>query len=711
MAEAAVRTSGLPWDAKPPTTTAPGASEMLADEILERCRGEGPANCVARCPLHVDARGYVQLAREGKYREALQLVRDKLPFPGILGYLCAHPCELHCKRIDEDSAIRIRDIKRFLADWEPGDPQHIVDREPERERRIAIVGSGPAGLIAAYDLSRRGYAVTLFEREEKIGGCLVHKIPEMRLPRRVVERELTLIDALPIEVRTGIHIGDDLTLDQLRDEYDAVLLLNGFAGGLELIRDAAAGLRRTTRDTVWADPLTCETDLPGVFAGGDAVSGPATVIQGLALGRRAAKSAHLFLEGHDLREDREPVLPPRLLWTLEIEEKERQNRERTPVMLKPFNEALDEAATRAEAERCLDCECGLCVEDCEFLAKYCRSPKDIARRVKESPASEDTRKMIYSCNICSLCASVCPEDLNTGTMLLAARREAVAEGRGPIMPQHKGIVGYFNAGVSKTFSMVMPEPGRRTSKRLFFTGCALPAVAPQHTLRVYDELRRHYPGTGVLMLCCGAPVELLGMEEPFHDTTELITKMAESVGAEELIAACPDCTHTIKDGMPDMPVRTVWEALAGKWEPPREREGVIVSIHDSCKAQHEPGVQSSVRELIAAGGGTVDDVEYRGELARCCGFGGMIYPIDPDLSQRVSRRRGAESAMPMVTYCMGCRMALRGSGKDSLHILDFLLSPDWQKATKAKPPGSLKRYYNRLKTKWAFKRLRPLAAD
>jgi glutamate synthase (NADPH/NADH) small chain len=710
MTEAAREPARLPWERESGSENGPDRLGQLADEILDRCRGEGPANCVARCPLRVDARGYVQLAKEGRYQEALQLVRDKLPFPGILGYICAHPCELHCKRIDEDNPVRIRDIKRFLAEREEGEPRHIVEREADRPEKIAVVGAGPAGLIAAHDLKRRGYQVTLFEKEAEIGGCLTYKLPAWRLPREVLQRDLSIINALEIEVRTGVAIGEQITIEDLRDDYQAVLLLVGYEGGLQLLRDGALDFRRSVRGTAWADPLTCETGIEALFAGGDAVSGPATVIQGLEMGRRAAESAHRYLNGIDLRTGREGPLPHRLLWTLEIDETERQKRQRTPVMLKPFNEPMTEEDVRAESDRCLDCECGLCVKDCEFLEKHCDSPKDLARNIKAGLENEETLKMAYSCNVCSLCSTVCPEDLDTGTLLLEARRVAVSTGRGPL-PQHKPIVSYFNAGVSKTFSMVMPEPGRSRSKRLFFTGCALPAVAPQNTRKVYDELRKYYPGTGVMMYCCGAPVELLGMDAPFAKAREEILRMAESVGAEELIPACPDCAHTLKSNVPELKITTVWEMLSEHWQPPRLREGSTVSIHDSCKARHEPGLHGAVRNLIEGGGGAVEDVEYAGELARCCGFGGMIYPVDSELSQNISRRRGNESPLPMITYCAGCRMALKGIGKDSIHILDFLYSPDLDKAIDSKPPGSIPRYFNRFRTKLSFKRLRPRGSE
>jgi glutamate synthase (NADPH/NADH) small chain len=710
MTEAAAGTVGLPWEHEVPASGSSDRLARLADEILLRCRGEGPSNCVARCPLHVDAHGYVQLTRQGRFREALQLVRDKLPFPGILGYVCTHPCELHCKRIDTDSAVRIRDLKRFLAEWEPGEPRHLLAREPQRPERVAVIGSGPSGLIAAHDLTRSGYRATLFERERTIGGCLVHKIPEWRLPRRVVGRDLSIIDALQIDRRTGVHVGRDVGLEDLRKDFAAVLVLCGYEGGVGLLRDGGAGLRRTIRDTVWADPVTCDTGMSGVFAGGDAVSGPGDVIRALALGRRCAESAGRHLAGRDLREGRESPQPQRLLWTLEIDEAARRSRERTPVMLQPYNEPLSEAEARDEAERCLDCECKRCVEDCEFLAQHCRSPRDLARRVRDRLTDDDVLRTVYSCNLCSLCATVCPEDLDTGALLFEARRKAVEHGRGPLV-EHEPALAHYRKGVSKIFSLSMPEPGRGRSKRMFFPGCALPAIAPRRTLELYDEIRRHYRSTGVMMYCCGAPVDLLGMEDEFELARETILCMAEAVGAEELIAACPDCARTLKAHVAELKITTVWELLASSWQPPRRREGTVVAVHDACRARGQPGVRAAVRRLLAAAGGTVEETEYSGERARCCGLGGMIDGVDADLSRDIARRSAAESALPMVTYCAGCRMALAGSGKKAIHILDFLLAPDWRGASRAKPPGRIAQYANRLRTKWTFRRLRPLGAE
>jgi Fe-S oxidoreductase len=256
----------------------------------------------------------------------------------------------------------------------------------------------------------------------------------------------------------------------------------------------------------------------------------------------------------------------------------------------------------------------------------------------------------------------------------------------------------------------MPEPGRSKSKRLFFTGCALPSVTPGSTIRIYDELRKHYRGTGVLMFCCGAPVKLLGMDEVFEQTRDQLLQRVEESGAEELVVACPGCTYTLREHVPELRTTTVWELLAEKLESPWRREGAEVAVHDSCRARHEPRIQRAIRQLLNDVGCEVEELEYSGALTRCCGAGGRIHPVDPDLSRRIARRRGEESPLPMITYCAECRMALADCGKDSIHLLDFLYADDWRKAARRKVRGNIARYANRLRCKSGFKRLRPLGA-
>jgi len=377
-------------------------------------------------------------------------------------------------------------------------------------------------------------------------------------------------------------------------------------------------------------------------------------------------------------------------------------------MLTQHNEAMTEQEVNDESGRCLDCECGLCVKDCEYLAKYCTSPKEMARAVLKGMEHEDINKMVYSCNLCELCKTVCPEDLDTGAMMQKTRDKAVIEKHGP-RPEHKPIISYWKAGVSKLFTITMPPPGKTRAKRLFFAGCGLPIISPQNTIFAYERLREIYPDTGVMMKCCGAPVEFLGHDDLFSSTTDMILKEMDELGAEELIPACPDCAHSLRHKLPDdVKITPIWEYLAGAWRQEKNRTGETISIHDSCKARHMSELHDAVRTLVGDSGAAVEDVDYSKELARCCGFGGMIYPVDPELSQAITRRRAGESPHPMITYCAGCRMALRGSGKDAIHILDFLRSDDWESKAKAPAPGGITRYLNRLKTKWGLKRLKPL---
>ena len=676
----------------------------LAERVLERCRGEGPANCEARCPLRVDAHLYVQLARAGRFREALHTVRERLPFPGILGYVCSHPCELSCKRLELDRAIRIRDIKRFLAEAEDGPPEHILSCAPARGQKAAVVGSGPAGLLAAHDLRRAGVEVTIYERDRRIGGCLTTRMPEWRLPEAVRERDLSIVSALGIAVRTGVEVGRAPTIAELSSGHDVVLLAPGFMGGQRWLADGPAGLEATVRDTVHADAITCETGIPGVFAGGDAVSGPTSVIDAMAFGRRMASSALHFLDVRDLRDGRADDRLPPLLWELGIDDAECRRRQRRPVLLEPAPPPMTEREVRGEGERCLDCSCDRCVRDCEFLARHCSSPRDLARRVLDG--IEDNLETVYSCNVCGLCATLCPVDLDTGALMLAARNEAVERGLAPL-PQHRGVRRELRSSVSGTFTLAMAAPGRRRARRLFFTGCELPATAPGKTCRLYAHLLRQDPKIGVLMHCCGAPAEILGLEEAADEARLRVLRAMEALGGEELLVACPQCRSTLRERLPEVPVGSVWELLAETWDPTHRLEGLQLAVHDPCRGRHDPEVHAAVRSLVRTSGAEVVETEYSHERTRCCGFGGKVELVDPELFVEIAKRAAGESELPMLTYCTGCRGALRGVGCNSLHLLDLLMDPDAVDRARVPDSGAVLRLANRLRAKWMLRRMPP----
>ncbi len=481
----------------------------------------GTAPCKATCPAHVSIQGYIALINQGKHREALELFKEEHPFPGICGRVCHHPCEEICTRNDVDQPLAIRELHRFLADYErqQGD-WYIPEVAEPREEKVAIIGSGPAGLTTAYCLARDGYQVTIYEKLPVAGGMMAVGIPEYRLPRDLLADEIKVIQKMGVEIKTGVTFGEDITLDSLKEDgFSAVFLGIGLHGGRKLgvdnedaqgvlqgvdfLRDSALGkdvaigedvvvvgggnvaidvaltakrkgaknvtlicleareempawqheieealegdiqivnsfgpksfyidktnkvsgiefktcttvfdeagrfnpqyndnacqpffgdtiivaigqsaqldliesqgIPVTPRGGLEADPVTLQTGLDWVFAGGDAFYGPKSVVDAVSCGKEAAESIRRFLNGQDIAADREKN------WEFEKPDIENEpKKDRTIVRcLDPearecnfleVSMGYDESEAKTEAQRCL--ECGICSE-CYQCVKAC----------------------------------------------------------------------------------------------------------------------------------------------------------------------------------------------------------------------------------------------------------------------------------------------------------------------------------------------------
>ncbi|NQU15863.1 MAG: FAD-dependent oxidoreductase, partial [Desulfobacteraceae bacterium] len=489
------------------------------------------APCVITCPAGVNVQGYVQLIGQGRYRDAIRLIMERLPLPGVLGRVCPHACEAQCRRLEVDEAIAIRDLKRFAVDQVDFSELPLPEIE-EREEKVAVIGSGPAGLTVAYYLRLKGYQVAIIESLAVLGGMLRVGIPDYRLPPEVLDNEINHILRLGIETRTGQDLGADFTLEDLEKEgFKAVFLGTGAHGSIklnvpgeeefegvldavDLLRETNLGERklpgkrvvvigggnvaidavRTARrlgseeatvvyrrsreempaydeeiegalgegikihyltapvrilgaggkvtgfeciktelgspdasgrrrpvpiegsefviecDAVipaigqrpeagWAgdepglkvsrwgtfevNPHTMQTDIPHVFAAGDAVTGPATVIEAVAAGHKAVEAIDRYINGEDLgayAEELKTVAPPGRDWRKIPEGLEKDDRAHPA-----FKDAGESAASfdevdlgfseddaQREALRCLNCglcsECMACVGVCEANA-------------------------------------------------------------------------------------------------------------------------------------------------------------------------------------------------------------------------------------------------------------------------------------------------------------------------------------------------------
>ena len=207
------------------------------DDAKINCYPTGTAPCKTACPAHLAIQGYIKMASEGRYREALELIKQDNPFPAVCGAVCNRRCEDACTRGTIDQPLAIDEIKKYIASLDLKAEDRYIPLCENGEgkfypQKIAVIGAGPAGLSAAYYLRRNGYPVTVFEKESRPGGMLMNGIPSFRLEKDVVEAEIDVIREMGVEIRCGVEIGKDITLDELRKEgYKAFYVAIGAQGG------------------------------------------------------------------------------------------------------------------------------------------------------------------------------------------------------------------------------------------------------------------------------------------------------------------------------------------------------------------------------------------------------------------------------------------------------------------------------------------------
>lgn len=184
-----------------------------------------PVPCVSACPAHVDIPGYVELVNQGRYEEAVRLIRKDNPFPSSCAYVCEHPCEIHCRRAMVDDAVNICGLKRYAVDHAKEEQARIL--HPATGKSVAIIGGGPGGLTAAYFLAQMGHQVTVYEQRPKLGGMLRYGIPNYRLPEAVLEKDISHILSTGITIHTDVSIGKDVSMQEIQKNFDAVYISIG----------------------------------------------------------------------------------------------------------------------------------------------------------------------------------------------------------------------------------------------------------------------------------------------------------------------------------------------------------------------------------------------------------------------------------------------------------------------------------------------------
>ena len=382
------------------------ALELLFSDHVGDCLS--PCNRI--CPLHLNIPAMIRQIEAGRNEEAILTVRQALPLAGVLGRLCHRPCEHGCRRATHDNPAAIREMERSVVeiDQRTGTP-HLPFRRPASGKSVVIVGSGPAGLGAAYHLLREGHSCTIIDRHEEPGGSLRHELDEAALPRAVLEAEIELLRQLGAKFKMRAELGHHVTIDGLRRGFDAILIAVG-----ELARDGAPkfGLPATASG-LKGDLDTGETAERDVFVAGSALRPIKQVVKAIAEGRDVAESVNQFLAG---RKPRKPArtfssimgrLNPGEIDLFMIGPSRAPRTDPLGGLLHGFTSS----EAKHEAGRCLHCDCrmaGFCK-----LQHYATTYQADAGRFKEQRRAFEQQlqhgEIIFEpgkCILCGICVKL-----------------------------------------------------------------------------------------------------------------------------------------------------------------------------------------------------------------------------------------------------------------------------------------------------------------
>ena len=381
------------------------ALELLLSDHLGDCIGP----CDVTCPAHMNIPLMIRQIASGDLRGAIATVKKDIALPAVLGRICPGPCERACRRGDYDQAVSICLLKRYVADVDLQSAKpYMPSCKPKKSESVAVVGAGPAGLAAAYYLSREGFGCTVFDDRERPGGMLRYAVPEKELPRDILDAEIALIKNPGVEFRCRTRVGDSISLEDLCRDFDAVFIAVG------RLKEGQTDLRdiQTKADAIVIDNRTYQTNLPGVFAGGDAVRKRKLTVRAVADGKEAAESIRQYLNG-------EPVTGPAREFNTRIG---KLSAEAVKKFVVGHSDAprthpsqgdggFTEQEALEEAERCLHCDCRK-PESCK-LRKYAHNYNAKAGQYKDDRRSfvqfADHPEIIFEpgkCINCGLCVQI-----------------------------------------------------------------------------------------------------------------------------------------------------------------------------------------------------------------------------------------------------------------------------------------------------------------
>lgn len=350
--------------------------------------------------------------------------------------------------------------------------------------------------------------------------------------------------------------------------------------------------------------------------------------------------------------------------------------------------------TQNIADMCISC--GACLNMCQFLKEYCEDPKEMAERMLAGSYVADT-KVPFMCNICGKCASVCPEGLDIGEMMLEVRRKIVDEDL-PLPGMIKFVKNQQKFVTSDEFFLAKPAPSG-TTKRMFFPGCHLSSYSPEMVAASWKWINENDPDCGLLLTCCGAPSYDTGDVATYEDTVNRVRKAMEKYGAQELVTACSNCTLHFREYSNGIETVNLYSIMDEKWTAPVEHAQGEWVLHDPCKSRTMPEMQEAARSLIQKAGYQFSEPKPKGKRTRCCGMGGLVAYTDAKWARKLNKVRAKEIKGDLVTFCASCREAMHPHGTPGVHLLDLLFNTDLDAAKAKEPHGMADIKTNQMRTR------------
>lgn len=622
-------------------------------QLENKCTQEHAPACTSACPMHVDVRAFIASIVQGDFSTAGAILQKRLPFPRIIASICDRPCEVHCKRTEVGEAVAIGELENFCANYLTS-PK--IKPLPKKKNKVAVVGGGLSGLTVAYELGKKGYPVELFEERDRLGGTIWDYLGET-LTEEMIVADLAVLDKLPITIHLNTKVNQS-RLTELTEQFAAVYL--------------GWGAKNHTKLNLEFDEATLLSKIEGLFIGGSMIYQPYSAILSVARGRTAAISIDRFIQKVSLTAARvnEGAYQTELFTNV-------AGVEPLPRVPLDAGSKYSAAGAVAEASRCLQCQCLECVKACPYLHHYDRYPKKHIREVYNNESIvmgiHFANKMINSCNICGLCASVCPNELDVGEVCQQARNSMVKRDKMPPSAFDFPLRDMEFSNGDKA-ALVKHQSGHGRSKYVLFPGCQLGASEPIRVMETYQYLQQQLTGgVGIMLQCCGVPAQWAGKEQLYQAQLQSLADTWQQMGKPQFITVCPTCHKVLQDNLPQSNPISLWELLVeiGLPELPRQ-SGTKLALHDPCGSREASSLQQAVRSLINQLGYDLEELGYHGDKTRCCGYGGLMYSSNPPLTTKVIDTRIGESPHHYLTYCATCRDFFASRDKKSFHLLDLI---------------------------------------